>query len=220
MRQYTRNGRRYLPGETLVRQTLLRLAVVVASIKRRRLDRTTFIGITGSAAKTTTKTLLVSLIGPGTTSPPRGSNRLATGVKLIMRTRRSDAFCVAEVAAWRPGSVAEKARLLHPDVAIVTRIGLDHHKAFRTLEGVAEEKGALVAALPADGIAVLNADDPYVMAMAEGFPGRVVTFGVAPTATLRAEDIRSSWPDPLELTLHVEGRSLPVRTRLHGKQTA
>lgn len=220
MRRYTRSGRAYLPGEDRLRGILLALAVHVASVKRRRLTGTTFIGITGSAGKTTTKTLLAILLGPGTTSPPRGSNRLASAVRLIMRTRRGDAFCVAEVAAWRKGSIAEKACLIRPQVAVVTRIGLDHHKAFRTLEGVAHEKRALVEALPDNGTAVLNADDPYVIAMAEGFPGRLVTFGTAADATLRAEGIRSSWPDPLEFTLHVDGRSLPVRTRLHGKQSA
>jgi UDP-N-acetylmuramyl pentapeptide synthase len=102
----------------------------------------------------------------------------------------------------------------------VTRIGRDHHKAFRTLEAVATEKRALVAALPDDGIAVLNADDPHVIGMAAGFPGRVISFGCAASATLRAENVRSSWPDPLAFTLHAEGRSLPVATRLHGKHTA
>ena len=192
----------------------------IAALKRRRLDQTTFIGITGSAGKTTTKTLLVAILGPGTVATPRGSNRLARAAKLVLRTRRSDAFCVVEVAAWRTGSVEAIAQLIRPQIAVVTRIGRDHHKAFRTLEGVAAEKSALVAALPDDGIAVLNADDPHVIGMAAGFPGRVISFGSAAGTTLRAENIRSSWPDPLEFTLESDGRSLPVRTRLHGKHTA
>ena len=192
----------------------------IAALKRRRLDRTTFIGITGSAGKTTTKTLIVAILGPGTVATPRGSNRLARAAKLVLQTRRSDPFCVVEVAAWRKGSVEAIAQLIRPQIAVVTRIGRDHHKAFRTLEGVATEKRALVAALPDDGIAVLNADDPHVIGMAAGFPGRVISFGSAAGTTLRAENVRSSWPDPLEFTLHADGRSLPVRTRLHGKHTA
>ena len=219
-RQHTRKGRPYLPGEEALRSAVLRLGVAVAALWRRRLDRTTFIGVTGSAGKTTTKTLIVAILGPGTVATPRGSNRLARAAKLVLRTRRSDAFCVVEVAAWRTGSVEAIAQLIRPQIAVVTRIGRDHHKAFRTLEGVAAEKSALVAALPDDGIAVLNADDPHAIGMAAGFAGRVISFGSAADATLRTENIRSSWPDPLEFTLAADGRSLPVRTRLHGKHTA
>src|SRR5262249_26493523 len=138
----------------------------------------------------------------------------------ILGTRRSDAFCVAEVGARYPGSVARIARLLRPDVAVVTRVGLDHYRVFRTLEGVAAEKGALVAGLAPGGGAGLNADDPHVLAMSALAPGRVVTFGEAAGATLRAEGVSSSWPEPLAFTLHVDGRALPVRTRLHGRHTA
>lgn len=219
-RQRTLSGRQFLPGEAEVRDALLRAGLAAASAQRRRLDRTTFVGVTGSAGKTTTKNLIVELLGPGTTSTPGNANRISRVGRTILGTRRGDAYCVAEVAAWRPGSVAEIARLLRPEVAVVTRIGRDHHKAFRTVEAVAVEKRALVDALPADGIAVLNADDPAAIGLADGFPGRVVSFGEAPGATLRATDVRSSWPDPLAFTLHVDGRSLPVETRLHGKHTA
>jgi UDP-N-acetylmuramyl pentapeptide synthase len=65
--------------------------------------------------------------------------------------------------------------------------------------------------------AVLNADDPHVIAMAEGFRGRVLTLGCSPGAILRAEDVRSPWPERLSFTLHFEALSLPVRTRLCGK---
>ncbi len=115
--------------------------------------------------------------------------------------------------------MARIARLLRPRIGVVTRIGLDHFSAFRTVEAVAAEKRALIAALPDDGIAVLNADDPHVIAMADGFAGRVISFGESLSATLRAEDVRSSWPDGLTFTLRTGGRSLAVRTRLHGKHS-
>src|SRR5205807_2947872 len=215
----TLQGRAFLPGEALLRDGLLGLGLAVARTQRRRLGRTTFIGVTGSAGKTSTKELVAAVLGAelrGTKSPGN-DNRLSRVGRTILRTRPRDAFSVVEVAAWRPGSVAETADLLRPDIAVVTTIGSDHFSAFRSLEATAAEKQALVDALPTTGTAVLNVDDPRVAAMADGFQGRVITFGEAPGATLRAEDVSSAWPDPLSFTLHHDGRSLPVRTRLNGR---
>lgn len=176
--------------------------------------------MTGSAGKTTTKELIVAILGPGTTSTPANSNRISQVGRAILQTRTGDAVCVAEVAAWRPGSVNQIAQLLQPRIGVVTCIGRDHFTEFRTLEAVTAEKRALIEALPDDGIAVLNADDAYAMTMTEGFRGRVISFGESPQATLRVSEVRSSWPDHLEFMLQVGGSSRPVRTRLHGKQSA
>jgi len=179
----------------------------------------TLIGITGSAGKTTTKELIAAVLGTELrgTKTPSSENRLTVLGRTILRTRRGHAFSVAEIPAFRYGSVAEFSRLLRPSIAVVTSVGSDHLKLFRTLEVTAAEKAALVRALPDDGIAVLNADDPHVRAMADGFAGRVIWFGESPEATLRADDVRSAWPDPLTFTLHWDATSLPVQTRLYGR---
>src|SRR5207253_7442374 len=117
----TLQGRAFLPGEALLRGGLLGLGLAVA---RRRLGRTAFIGVTGSAGKTSTKELVAAVLGAelrGTKSPGN-DNRLSRVGRTILRTRPRDAFSVVEVAAWRPGSVAETAELLRPDVAVVTTI--------------------------------------------------------------------------------------------------
>lgn len=218
-RRRTRSGRTFFPGEARVRTLLLPAAVAAARARRRSLDGPIFIGITGSAGKTTTKDLVAHVLGTTLrgTKTPLNDNRISSVAGTIFRTTARHAFSVVEVAAWRPGSVAELAGLLRPDVAVVTTVGLDHRSRFRTREAVAEEKRALVAALPDDGVAILNADDPYVIAMADGFRGRVISFGEAPGATLRADDVGASWPDALSFTLEVDGRRLPVRTRLLGR---
>src|SRR4051812_22096324 len=198
-RQRTSSGRAYLPGELALREALLPAGAALVGLHRRRLRETAFVGITGSVGKTTTKELTAAVLVaelPGTRSPG-GSNKLSSIGRTILATRPEHRSCVLEVAAWRPGSVAQIARLVPPRVAVVTRIGVDHYRAFRGAEGVAEEKRALVEALPPDGVAVLNADDPHAIAMAEACPGRVVSFGESPAATLRAEDVRAAWPDPL-----------------------
>lgn len=221
-RRHTIHGRRYLLGEGLARDVLLHVGVAVARTHRRRLKNTAFVGVTGSVGKTTTKELAAAVLGTELTGTwsQANHNALANLGRTILRTRRRHGYCVLEVAAWYPGSVARIARLVQPTIAVVTRIGLDHYTAFRSREATALEKRALVDALPSDGCAVLNADDPLVIAMAEGFEGRVVSFGESPAATLRATEIRSVWPDPLTFRVHHEGRDWPVRTRLHGKHVS
>jgi UDP-N-acetylmuramoyl-tripeptide--D-alanyl-D-alanine ligase len=99
----------------------------------------------------------------------------------------------------------------------VTTVGMEHVRAFRSLDAIAAEKGKLVAMLPSEGTAVLNADDPRVLEMQTRFAGRrVLTYGTARSASVRAEDVRSSWPDRLSFTIVYEGRSYPVQTQLCG----
>lgn len=221
-RRHTIQGRRYLLGEALVRDVLLYVGVEVARAHRRRLKDTAFVGVTGSAGKTTTKELTAAVLGTQLVGTWSVDNRNGLGNlgRAILRTRARHDFCVLEVAAWYPGSVARVARLVQPTIAVVTRIGLDHYKAFRTREATALEKRALIQALPQDGCAVLNADDPFVIGMAEGFSGHMISFGESPSADIRATEISSAWPEPLAFRLHHDGRDWPVRTRLHGKHTA
>jgi UDP-N-acetylmuramoyl-tripeptide--D-alanyl-D-alanine ligase len=110
----------------------------------------------------------------------------------------------------------ELLALARPSVGVVTCVGIDHRSAFRTLDAVAEEKGKLVARLPADGLAVLNADDPLVIAMAARTAARVVTFGTSVGAEVRAVDARGTWPDRLTFELEWKGETHTVATRLCG----
>ena len=129
---------------------------------------------------------------------PRGGNDLALIAQTILRTTGRDAFCVVEVAAGKaPGMVGRKANLLRPNIAVVTTIGTDHYRLFRTRDATAVEKRALLAGAAEGATAVLNADDPRALGMAAGFDGPVITFGSSPGATLRALDVRASWPERL-----------------------
>jgi UDP-N-acetylmuramoyl-tripeptide--D-alanyl-D-alanine ligase len=196
----------------------LTTGVAAATLHRRRLTGVAFIGVTGSCGKTTTKELIAGALRTelrGRNSPGEG-NGLAVVTKTVLRTTARDAFCVIEMALEN-GSLARAARVVRPRIAVVTTIGTDHRAILRTLEATAAAKRELVDAVVDGGTVVLNADDPHVIAMAERFPGRVITFGSSPSAMLRAAEIRSSWPEPLSFTLHHRGRSRPVRTRLHGK---
>jgi len=202
-----------------LRQLALEAGLAAASYHRRSLRGVTFIGVTGSCGKTTTKELIFAALSgrlPGRKNP-KSYNSFADVGRTVLRTSSRDRFCVVEVAAWERGSVARSAAVLRPQIAVVTTVGRDHHRAFRTLEATAAEKRALLDAVVDGGSAVLNADDPHVCGMAQGFRGRVITFGRRPGATLRAEDVRSGWPERLSFTLELEGRTLPIRTNLCGE---
>ena len=192
------------------------LAVQYRSI----LKKVTFIGITGSYAKTTTKNLIASILrGRARTSATKGTlNSPPQIIKTILRTTPFHHACVIELGASGPGSLDRGIRLAAPSVAVITHVGLDHYSAFRSREAVAVEKSKLVAALPATGVAILNADDPLVLAMGEKTGARKILYGIqSPEADLRASHIRSSWPDRLTFTVHADDRAFPVETKLCGK---
>jgi UDP-N-acetylmuramoyl-tripeptide--D-alanyl-D-alanine ligase len=209
----SRRLRRGLPG-----RIALRVGVPVASWRRGRLDGVCFIGITGSNGKTTTKELVAAILETqGRTIKTQGNRNFLSPVgATILKTRRRDRFFVAEVGTMQPGDIPQTAALLRPQIAVVTGIGSDHRSSFKTFDATAAEKRSLVEALQPDGVAVLNADDPRARAMAAAAPGRVVLFGEAADADLRAEDVEATWPQPLRFTLVSGGERTPVATGLYG----
>jgi UDP-N-acetylmuramoyl-tripeptide--D-alanyl-D-alanine ligase len=139
------------------------------------------IGVTGSHGKTSVKDLLAHLLEPsGPTVAPVGSFNNQWGVPLtVLRADSATRFLVVEMGARGVGHIAELCRIAPPTIGVVLNVGTAHLGEFGSPEGIALAKGELVEALPADGTAVLNADDPRVAAMAERTSARVLTFGVA-----------------------------------------
>ena len=201
-------------GNALVDRNLVKLA----HCWRPLLKKPVFIGVTGSAGKTTTKELLLGVLshkgtGVGT---PATQNLLPDVAKTILSVRQKHCFCVVELSESRPGEMDEPLALLKPDVAIVTVVENDHLSAFDSIAALAAEMGVLVARLPATGTAVLNADDARVLAMAANCMGKIITYGLSPNADLRAEDISSTWPDRLQMTLVRGSERVKIHTRLYG----
>lgn len=186
--------------------------------RRRRWRGTAVVGVTGSAGKSTTVRLLEGALAPlgPVLASERSRNTAKSVAQLGWRLRGRHRVVVQELAAWAPGTMAELAWTLQPDVGVVTAVGWDHYRNFRGPDGVAREKAELVRALPASGLAVLNADDPRVLAMAAGTAARVVTFGAGEAAGYRARDVSADWPDRLEFDLEWGTRRTHVSTRLIG----
>src|SRR3546814_2653526 len=108
-------------------------------------------------------------------------------------------------------------KLARPSFGVVTTFGDDHYKAFGSRDAIAAEKGRLIALLPPDGIAVLNADDPLVWSMRETCQARILSFGLSESADLQARDICASWPARLSFTVRHQGCDHRVETQLCGR---
>lgn len=164
-----------------------RLAAAVAL----RLPAVT-VGVTGSAGKTSTKDLIAQLLTPhGETVAPPGSFNNELGFPLtVLSAGEATRHLVLELGARGPGHIRYLTDLVQPRIGVVLNVGTAHLGEFGSRETIAEAKGELVEALPEDGVAVLNADDPLVAAMAGRTKARVVTFGESTGAQVRAERVR------------------------------
>jgi UDP-N-acetylmuramoyl-tripeptide--D-alanyl-D-alanine ligase len=179
----------------------------------------TVIGITGSAGKTTTKDLTAQLLETlGPTIAPRESFNNEIGHPLtVLRITGQTRFLVSELAARGPGHITRLCQIAPPRLGAVLGVGLAHAGEFGGIEAIAQAKGELVAALPSDGVAVLNADDHRVAAMAARTRARVVTFGRMSGADVRAENVRPDEAGRPGFTLMAAAGSAPVQLQLHGE---
>ncbi len=178
----------------------------------------TIAGITGSAGKTTTKDLgaqLVEQLGP--TVSPYGSFNNEIGHPLtILRAEAGTRYLLLELSARGPGHITRQCQIARPSLGVVLCVGHAHAGEFGGLAEVARAKTELPAALPADGVALLNADDPLVLAMADRTAARVVTFGRSPQAMVRAAAVSLDERGRPAFTLVTPVGSAPVRLRLAG----
>jgi len=178
----------------------------------------TVVGITGSVGKTSTKELIAALAGRRfrTVRSPRNWNT-EIGIPLVLANAPADAeVAVVELAMRGPGQIRELTDVARPQIGVVTNVGESHLDFFPSRDALAEEKAALVDALPRDGVAVLNADDPLVMAMRRRTPARLVTFG------WRAADVAASaWRalpgEGSAFRLHTPAGDADVLLRLPGR---
>lgn len=177
------------PGVVVVDplDALAKLARVVVD----RLRELTIVGLTGSSGKTTTKDYIGQLLAHlGETVAPAGSLNNELGFPYtVLKATPSTRFLVLEMGARGIGHIRYLTDMAGPRIGVVLNVGAAHLGEFGSVEGTALAKGELVEALGEDGVAVLNADDPLVAAMAARTSARVVLVGESPEADVRASDV-------------------------------
>jgi UDP-N-acetylmuramoyl-tripeptide--D-alanyl-D-alanine ligase len=171
----------------------------------------TVVAVTGSNGKTTTKDLLAAVLA---TRLPTVANQASfnneVGLPLTLtRIEPATRAVVVEMGARGPGHIAALARLARPGVGVVLNVGESHLGMFGSREAIAKAKGELVEALPPDGTAVLNADDPQVAAMAGRTVARVVSFGQA-AGEVRAARVELDGDGRARFLLHTPAGTAPV----------
>lgn len=166
-----------VPG-VVVEDPLAAVAALARAVVA-RLHDLTVIGLTGSSGKTTTKDYigqLLSRIGPTVALPGSLNNELGFPYT-VLRASEKTRFLVLEMGARGVGHIRYLTDIARPSIGVVLNIGAAHIGEFGSKEGTALAKGELVEALPSTGVAVLNADDPLVAAMAPRTSARVVLVG-------------------------------------------
>lgn len=146
----------------VVVEDVVRAMGLIASGWRDELD-VEVIGITGSNGKTTVKEMVAAILSEdGPTLATRGNYNNELGVPLTLaRLDRSHRYAVVEMGCGQPGDIRYLAELAHPRIGVVTNAGPAHLERLGSIEGVANTKGELFAALPSDGVAIINADDAF-----------------------------------------------------------
>ncbi|MGW6503479.1 UDP-N-acetylmuramoyl-tripeptide--D-alanyl-D-alanine ligase [Nonomuraea angiospora] len=191
----------------------------LATAQAAALPGVTVIGVTGSAGKTSTKDLLARLtarVGP--TIAPVGSFNNELGHPLtVLRADLDTRFMVLELAARNIGHIKDLTRIAPPQIGVVLNVGTAHLGVFGGKEAIAKAKGELVEALPRTGVAVLNADDPLVRAMASRTDARVTFFGRGESASIRAEGVTVDARGRASFTLRTPSGSAPVSLQLYGE---
>jgi UDP-N-acetylmuramoyl-tripeptide--D-alanyl-D-alanine ligase len=193
---------------------------------RRKLRRLApmVVGITGSYGKTSTKYFTEALMESRfRVLKTRASFNTLLGICRAINEELGPEheILVVEMGAYRRGEIRDMARLTRPHIGVLTAVGPQHLERFGSIEKIEQAKFELLEALPADGIAVVNNDDPRVRRLADGLRlGQVRRYGIEPSDVdldLAAESI-SHGPDGLRFTLaERDGTRVPVRTRLIGR---
>jgi UDP-N-acetylmuramoyl-tripeptide--D-alanyl-D-alanine ligase len=177
------------------------------------------VGITGSTGKTIAKEITADVLSRElTTLRNEGNLNSETGLPMtLLRLEPTHEAAVLEMSMYTVGEIARLAEIARPEVGVVLAVHPTHLERAGSIERIASAKAELPAALAADGLAVLNADDPRVAAMAGVTVAQVRTFGLGPAADVGATDVTSHGLAGTEFTLRAPWATLRLRSGTPGR---
>ncbi len=180
------------------------------------------VGVTGSIGKTSTKEVVAAVWQQKFAtlkSMGNRNNEIGLPLTLLNDLRPEHTHAVLEMGMYAIGEIATLCEIARPHIGIVTKIGPVHLSRLGSMENIVAAKRELVEALPADGVAILNADDPLVLGMANHTSARVLTYGLSPTADIWADNIESQGLSGVRCTIHHEGQAWHVHLPLLGRHS-
>jgi|SRR5579864_3026712 len=199
-----------------VDDTLAALQTLAASV-RKSWGRP-LIGVTGSAGKTTTKEAIAHVLGTRfrvLKSEGNFNNHFGLPLTLLKLEPEHD-LAVIEMGMSHGGEIRALAKIAQPEIGVVTNVAPVHLEFFKSIADIARAKYELIESLPPGGTAVLNAEDEYVSQFGRDFQGKVVMYGTAPAAHVRAEKIKSKGEHGSEFDLVVGNAREPAQLSLVG----
>lgn len=192
-------------GLLAVEDTLIALQQLGAAV--RRMWGKTLVGITGSAGKTTTKEAVAHVLASKLRvhkSHGNFNNHFGLPLNLLQLEPEHD-VAVIEMGMSHAGEIAALAKLAQPNIGVVTNVGPVHLEFFENIAGIARAKYELIESLPKSGVAVLNADDPYVSQFGRDFRGKVVRFGIHKPAEVSAQKVQQLGPQGSRFDILMDG---------------
>lgn len=201
-----------------VADTYQALHALTRAVRRAVPER--LVAITGSSGKTTTKELLASMLGRAfrTAKSPGNLNNLYGFPLALLGIPEDSQWMVAEMGMSTPGELRQISLLGRPDVALFTNVRPVHLESFPDLRGIADAKAELLAGLAPEGLVIANADDPWVMRIAQEHSGRVVRYGRGRDAQVRATEVGPAAGEQIGSRFVIEagGERVTVTLRIHG----
>ncbi|MGB9722868.1 MAG: UDP-N-acetylmuramoyl-tripeptide--D-alanyl-D-alanine ligase [Chloroflexia bacterium] len=227
VRVYEWDGERWLrsgPQEApavlvLVPETLEALQRLAARWRRR--FSPVVIGVTGSVGKSTTKELIAAVLSRGRRAlKSERSYNNEIGLPLaLLGLRPEHEVVVLEMGTYGPGEIAHLAEIARPHIGVVTNVSHSHLERMGTLETIARAKSELPAALPPDGLAVLNGDEALIRDMAGVTRAAVLFYGLGQDCHYRAEEVESRGLEGIAFTLEAGGERRRLRCALPGRHS-
>jgi UDP-N-acetylmuramoyl-tripeptide--D-alanyl-D-alanine ligase len=202
----------------IVDEPLIALQTLAAAVRRHWGKRV--IGVTGSAGKTTTKEAIAAVLASHfKLLKSQGNLNNGFGLPLqLLRLEPEHEVAVIEMGMSNVGEIAALARIAAPNWGVVTNVGNAHAENFDDgIAGVARAKYELVEALPSDGVAFLNCDDPYVSQFGRDFRGKVIYFGKGPCADPRTEVVEELGREGLRMRVRAGEQEVDVPLKLLGQ---